>query len=86
MGVCNASSNSCRMPEFPKPFAGAGHRRYVIDEELAPLGAVGILKDFPFIDTTSPASTPGTNFVRVEEGMIRYIHETTVCATRNCGR
>jgi hypothetical protein len=82
-GERNASSNSCRMPEFPKPFAGAGNRRYVIDEEL---GAVGIFNNFPFIDTTRPAGTPSTNFLRVEGGMIRYIHETTVCATRNCGR
>jgi hypothetical protein len=82
-GERNTSSNSCRMPEFPKPFAGAGNRRYVIDEEL---GAVGILNDFPFIDTTRPAGTPSANFLRVEGAMIRFIHETTVCATRNCGR
>jgi len=71
------------MPEFPKPFKGAGNRRYVIDEEM---GAVGILNDFPFIDATRPDGTPSTNFLRVEGGKIRYIHETTVCATRNCGR
>ncbi|KAF2823175.1 hypothetical protein CC86DRAFT_421913 [Ophiobolus disseminans] len=82
-GERNPTSNSCKMPEFPKPFAGANNRRYVIDEEL---GAVGILNDFPFIDATRPEGTPSTNFLRVEGGEIRYIHETTVCATRNCGR
>ena len=82
-GDKNASGNTCRMPEFPKPFAGAGNRRYVIDEEV---GGVGILNDFPFIEKTKPDGTPSTNFLRVEGGQIRYIHETTVCATRNCGR
>lgn len=82
-GERNASSNSCRMPEFPKPFAGISNRRYVIDEEG---GGLGILNDFPFIDTTRPNGTPSTNFFRVEGGLIRYIHENTVCATKNCGR
>ncbi|KAH7371625.1 hypothetical protein BKA66DRAFT_551427 [Pyrenochaeta sp. MPI-SDFR-AT-0127] len=50
-GERNASANTCRMPEFPKPFAGVGNRRYVIDEEM---GGLGILNDFPFIDTTRP--------------------------------
>jgi hypothetical protein len=79
----NTSMNTCRMPEFPKPFAGANNRRYVIDEEI---GAVGIFNNFPFIDATRPDGTPSTNMVRVESGQIRYIHETTICATRNCGR
>jgi hypothetical protein len=79
----NTSTNTCFMPEFPKPFAGAGNRRYVIDEEM---GAVGIFNNFPFIDMTRPDGTPSTNMVRVEGGKIRYIHETTVCATKNCGR
>jgi hypothetical protein len=82
-GDKNASANTCYMPEFPKPFAGALNRRYVIDEEM---GGVGIFNNFPFIDVTRPDGTPSTNFVRVEEGKIRYIHETTICATRNCGR
>jgi hypothetical protein len=82
-GEKNAAGNTCHMPEFPKPFAGASNRRYVIDEEM---GGVGILNDFPFIDKTRPAGTPSTNFLRVEGGQIRYIHETTICATRNCGR
>jgi hypothetical protein len=82
-GDKNASGNTCHMPEFPKPFAGALNRRYVIDEEM---GGVGILNNFPFIDKTRPEGTPSTNFLRVERGQIRYIHETTVCATRNCGR
>lgn len=79
----NASANTCYMPEFPKPFKGVGNRRYVIDEEL---GAVGLLNDFPFIDATRPEGTPSSNLLRVEGGRIRYIHETTVCATRGCGR
>jgi hypothetical protein len=82
-GEKNAAGNTCHMPEFPKPFAGASNRRYVIDEEM---GGVGILNDFPFIDKTRPNGTPSTNLLRVEEGLIRYIHETTICATRNCGR
>jgi hypothetical protein len=82
-GNKNASANTCYMPEFPKPFAGALNRRYVIDEER---GAVGMFNNFPFIDTTRPDGTPSTNFIRVESGKIRYIHETTICATRNCGR
>lgn len=82
-GGRNASANTCYMPEFPKPFAGAGNRRYVIDEEV---GGLGILNDFPFIDVTRPEGTPSTNLFRVEGGRIRYIHETTVCATKDCGR
>jgi hypothetical protein len=82
-GNKNTSTNSCHMPEFPKPFAGASNRRYVIDEEM---GGVGIFDNFPFIDTTRPEGTPSVNFLRIEGGNIRYIHETTICATRNCGR
>jgi hypothetical protein len=85
-GERNATSNSCFMPVFPQPFIDAGgakNRRYVVDEDM---GAVGILNDFPFIDATRPMGTPSTNFLRVEEGKIRYIHETTICATRGCGR
>lgn len=82
-GDKNSTANTCFMPEFPKPFAGALNRRYVIDEEL---GAMGILNNFPFIDKTRPDGTPSTNMFRVEGGKIRYIHETTVCATKNCGR
>ena len=81
-GQSNANGNTCKMPQFPQPFK-IENRRYVIDEEL---GAVDIFNDFPFIDTTRPDGTPSTNFLRVEGGKIRYIHETTVCATRNCGR
>ena len=81
-GDKNSSTNTCTMPEFPKPFY-AGNRRYVIDEVL---GAVDIFNDFPFIDKNKPNGTASTNFFRVENGMIRYIHETTVCSTKNCGR
>lgn len=81
-GQRNASTNSCTMPVFPEPFT-ITNRRYVIDEEL---GAVGLFNNFPFIEKTKPEGTPSTNFFRVEGGKIRYIHEVTVCATRNCGR
>ncbi|KAF2635946.1 hypothetical protein P280DRAFT_534547 [Massarina eburnea CBS 473.64] len=81
-GDKSPSTNTCKMPEFPKPFS-AGNRRYVIDEEL---GAVDIFNDFPFIDKTKPNGTSSMNFIRVETGKIRYIHETTVCSTKNCGR
>ncbi|KAF2280953.1 uncharacterized protein EI97DRAFT_463370 [Westerdykella ornata] len=81
-GQRNASANSCTMPLFPEPFT-ISNRRYVVDEVL---GAVGIFNDFPFIEKTRPEGTPSTNLFRVEGGRIRYIHEVTVCATRNCGR
>lgn len=78
-------TNTCHMPEFPKqdPPFWIRNRRYVIDEVM---GGVGIFNDFPFIDKTRPNGTSSVNFVRVEGGKIRYIHEVTVCATRNCGR
>jgi hypothetical protein len=82
-GDKNPSTNTCKMPEFPKPFKGITNRRYVIDEVL---GAVAIFNDFPFIDKTKPDGTPSMNFVRVEGGKIRYIHENTICSTKNCGR
>ncbi|KAH8676502.1 hypothetical protein BGZ60DRAFT_468463 [Tricladium varicosporioides] len=78
----NPKTNTCKMPEFPKPFK-ITNRRYIIDEEM---GGVDIFNDFPFIDKTKPNGTPSTNFIRVEGGQIRYIHEVTVCATKNCGR
>lgn len=81
-GDRSPSTNTCKMPEFPQPFK-ITNRRYVIDEEL---GGVDIFNDFPFIDKQKPNGTASTNFIRVEGGMIRYIHETTVCSTRNCGR
>ncbi|KAF2002417.1 hypothetical protein P154DRAFT_594099 [Amniculicola lignicola CBS 123094] len=78
-------ANTCHMPEFPKqdPPFWIKNRRYVIDEAL---GGVAIFHDFPFIDKTRPNGTQAVNFFRVEGGLIRYIHETTVCATKNCGR
>jgi hypothetical protein len=81
-GDRSPTTNTCKMPQFPQPFK-VTNRRYVIDEEV---GGVDIFNDFPFIDKTKPNGTSSTNFIRVEGGMIRYIHETTVCATRNCGR
>ena len=70
------------MGQFPEPLK-IGNRRYVIDEEL---GAVDIFNDFPWIDKMKPSGTASTNMVRVEGGMIRYIHEITICTARNCGR
>ncbi|KAI2631424.1 hypothetical protein GGS26DRAFT_94948 [Hypomontagnella submonticulosa] len=76
------TANTCTMPQFPAQFT-IGNRRYVIDEEV---GGVDIFNDFPFIDAGKPDGTPSTNFIRVEGGKLRYIHENTVCTTKNCGR
>ncbi|KAI1075035.1 hypothetical protein F5B20DRAFT_561568 [Whalleya microplaca] len=81
-GGASPTANTCYMPVFPVDFT-ITNRRYVIDEEV---GGLDIFNDFPFIETTKPDGTPSTNFIRVEGGLIRYIHENTVCATRNCGR
>lgn len=81
-GERSPTANTCTMPEFPQPFA-ITKRAYVVDEVM---GAVDIFDEFPFIDTTRPEGTSCTNFLRVEGGRIRYIHEVTICATRNCGR
>jgi hypothetical protein len=78
----DAKTNTCKMPQFPQPFK-ITNRRYVIDETV---GGVDIFNDFPFIEKTKPDGTPSGNFIRVENGGIRYIHEDTVCATKNCGR
>lgn len=77
------SGGNCKL-NFPPPF-NVTNRRYTIDEEL---GAVDIFHNFPFLDK-SIARDPGTqtnNFIRVEAGQIKYIHENTVCAAKNCGR
>ena len=76
------TTNTCKMPEFPQPFKIV-KRNYVVDEEG---GGVAIFNEFPFIDKTKPNGTASVNYVRVEGGKIRYIHETTICATKNCGR
>jgi len=81
-GEKNLTANTCKMDQFPLPFK-ITDRRYVVDEEV---GGVDIMENFPFIEKTKPNGTPSTNFIRVEGGKIRYIHEVTVCATRNCGR
>lgn len=81
-GGSMASANTCTMGQFPVQFTVA-NRRYVIDEEV---GGLDIFNNFPFIEKTKPDGTPSSNFIRVEGGKIRYIHEATVCATRNCGR
>ncbi|EHL03849.1 hypothetical protein M7I_0039 [Glarea lozoyensis 74030] len=68
----NSGKNTCKMPEFPKPFY-AGNRRYIVDVEM---GAVAVFNDFPFIEKTKPAGTPSVNFVRVEGGSVGGIsHE-----------
>ncbi|KAK4451070.1 hypothetical protein QBC34DRAFT_296294 [Podospora aff. communis PSN243] len=83
-GNRNATANTCRMPAFPQPLK-VGNRRYVIDVEM---GTVGILNDFPWLEASKGANgtTPSSNMFYVVEGMVRYIHEVTVCATRMCGR
>ncbi|KAM7197462.1 hypothetical protein V8F20_006607 [Naviculisporaceae sp. PSN 640] len=80
----NLTANTCPMGAFPSPLNVTG-RRYVIDEEL---GAMDIFNDFPFLESTFPVeeTVPSSNLFRVEKGLIRYIHEVTVCATKNCGR
>lgn len=83
-GSGNLTANTCLMGEFPSPVKVA-NRRYVIDEEL---GSVSIFNDFPFLEASFPVEkgTQSSNLFRVEGGLIRYIHEVTVCATKNCGR
>ncbi len=81
-GERNPAANTCTMPQFPEAFVIA-NRRYIIDEEL---GGLDIFNDFPFIDTDSPDGTPSSNFIRVEGGKLRYIHEVTVCTNPGCGR
>lgn len=81
-GDANTKTNTCEMPEFPEPLE-ITNRRYVVDEEM---GAVDIFNNFPFIDQGKPDGTPSTNFIRVEGGKIRYIHEVTACTTPNCSR
>ncbi|KAI1779567.1 hypothetical protein F4818DRAFT_144903 [Hypoxylon cercidicola] len=76
-----SKANTCYMPVFPEKFT-IGNRRYVIDEEV---GGLDIFNDFPFIDQDKPDGTPSTNFIRVEGGKLRYIHEVTICTRRNCG-
>jgi hypothetical protein len=82
-GQSNLTANTCRMGAFPQPLK-VDNRRYIIDEEL---GAVDIFNAFPWLEASKPnGSTPSTNLIRVERGMIRYIHEVTVCETPRCGR
>ncbi|OTB03173.1 hypothetical protein M426DRAFT_321968 [Hypoxylon sp. CI-4A] len=81
-GSGQPSANTCFMPEFPQPFE-VTNRRYIIDEEV---GGLDIFNDFPFIDAAKPDGTSSSNLIRVEGGMIRYIHEVTICTNRNCGR
>ncbi|KAI1338109.1 hypothetical protein F5Y15DRAFT_131668 [Xylariaceae sp. FL0016] len=83
-GSTDPTANTCRMPAFPQPLKVA-KRRYVVDEEL---GAVDVFNGFPWLEASKPADygTPSSNFIRVEVGKIRYIHEVTACATKQCGR
>jgi hypothetical protein len=84
-GTRDPNAQACTMGAFPRPLV-TGHRRFVIDETM---GAVSIFHDFPFIDGGLPADHPGTpasQMFRVEGGKNRYIHESTVCTTPNCGR
>ncbi|KAK1756504.1 hypothetical protein QBC47DRAFT_360188 [Echria macrotheca] len=82
-GASNPSANTCAMGAFPQPLHVA-KRRYVIDEVL---GGVGVLNNFPWLEASIVnGSTPSSNLVRVQGGLIRYIHEVTICVTRMCGR
>ena len=79
----NFTTNTCPMGAFPTPL-NVTNRRYVIDEEL---GAVDIFNDFPWLDSylrEQNKSAPSTNLFRVERGLIKYIHELTVCAKPSC--
>jgi hypothetical protein len=80
----NPTGNTCKMPAFPVPIV-AGNRRYVVDEEM---GAVGVLNGFPWLEKTAPAerAMASGNLFRVEKGLVRYVHEVTVCETVMCGR
>ncbi|KAI0975874.1 hypothetical protein F4678DRAFT_418860 [Xylaria arbuscula] len=82
-GQSNPSANTCKMPAFPQAL-NVTDRRYVIDEEL---GAISVFNNFPWLEASRPGgATPSSNFIRVERGLIRYIHEVTVCQTPRCGR
>ncbi|KAI1811949.1 hypothetical protein GGS20DRAFT_560372 [Poronia punctata] len=82
-GQSDPEGNTCAMGAFPQPLK-VGNRRYVIDEEY---GAVDIFNAFPWLEASKPnGSVPSTNLIRVEGGLIRYIHEVTVCETPQCGR
>ena len=70
------------MPLFHGAFH-AGNRRYVVDEAL---GSGDIFVYFPFIDKAKTNETPSTKLIWVEGGMVRYIHEVTVCSEKNSGR
>lgn len=81
-GSATGITNACKMPQLPGAFH-AGNRRYVVDETL---GRVDIFIDFLFIDKAKPNETPSTKLIWVEGGMVRYIHEVTVCSEKNSGR
>lgn len=83
-GSSRPTANTCRMPAFPQKLL-VGNRRYVIDQEL---GAAAVLNGFPWLEASKPGDfqTPSGNLVRVEGGLMRYVHELTVCLTKNCGR
>jgi hypothetical protein len=83
-GSRNPEGNSCNMGAFPQKLK-VGHRRYVIDETL---GAVNVFHNFPWLDAGIPVDpgTPASQMFRVEGGKNRYIHEVTVCTTKDCGR
>jgi hypothetical protein len=83
-GTRNPEGNTCNMGAFPQKLK-VGHRRYVIDETI---GAVSIFHNFPWLDAGIPVDpgTPASQMFRVEGGKNRYIHEVTVCTTKDCGR
>jgi hypothetical protein len=80
----NPALNACEMGAFPEKLQ-VGNRRYVIDETI---GAVSIFHDFPWLDAGIPKDpgTPAGHMFRVEGGKNRYIHESTVCTTKDCSR
>lgn len=82
-GQDNLTENTCSMGAFPEPLK-VGNRRYIIDEET---GAIDIFNNFPWLDAgRTDSDTPSSNMMRVEGGLIRYIHEVTICSIPDCGR
>jgi hypothetical protein len=58
-------------------------RRFLIDEEM---GTVGVQVVMPVLDLSNPEGTASMHVIRVEEGLIRYVHEVSICNLQHCGR
>lgn len=59
------------------------YRRYVVDDEA---GVVDVFVGFPGLDRTQEKKAmPDSHLMRVEGGMIRYMHTASACVTPGCG-